>query len=189
MEKIIDKIRQLYPLPDSSLAKVTSTLEKLELSKGHILFKAGSIASKIYFIEQGIVRGFTLKGQKEVTFWFGSEGDFVVSYYSYIARKPGYGTVELLEDSILYSVDITTLQELFKTDIDLANCGRKLAEYELIKTEERFIAVQFQTAIERYKSLLQYSPQLIQRVQLKHIASYLGVTQVTLSRIRSEITL
>ncbi|MEG2100855.1 MAG: Crp/Fnr family transcriptional regulator, partial [Flavobacterium sp.] len=79
------------------------------------------------------------------------------------------------------------LQKLFEIDIHIANWGRKFAEKELIKTEERLISHQFSNATERYLELLQNNPQLIQRVQLGYIASYLGISQVSLSRIRAEI--
>lgn len=95
--------------------------------------------------------------------------------------------IELLEDCELYELKIQNLQKLFEKDIFIANWGRRFAEQELIKTEERLISRQFRTARERYKELLKNNSDLIQRVQLGHIASYLGITQVSLSRIRAEI--
>ena len=79
------------------------------------------------------------------------------------------------------------LKKLFDEEIHIANWGRRFAEQELVKTEERLISRQFRTAKERYKEILKDNPDLIQRVQLGHIASYLGITQVSLSRIRAEI--
>jgi CRP-like cAMP-binding protein len=102
-------------------------------------------------------------------------------------EKKGYENIELLENSELYRLATHNLQKLFLEDVQIANWGRKFAEQELIKTEERFISGQFRTATERYVELLQNNPGLIQRVQLGYIASYLGITQVTLSRIRASI--
>ena len=79
------------------------------------------------------------------------------------------------------------LRKLFDEDIHIANWGRRYLEQELMKMEEQLISRQFRTAKERYKQLLKDNPSLIQRVQLGHIASYLGITQVSLSRIRGEI--
>ncbi len=187
MEKVLKTIKEIYPLPENSVDKLISLLIRKEFKKGHLLFKSESIENSIYFIEKGIARAFLFKGEKEVTFWFGFEGEMIMSYYNYISNKPGYENIELLEDSVLYKLNHHDLQNLFKTDIEFANWGRKLAEIELVRTEEFFISQQFQTALERYRSLLQSHPHIIQRVQLGHIASYLGVTQVTLSRIRAEI--
>ncbi|HUH25654.1 MAG TPA: Crp/Fnr family transcriptional regulator [Flavobacterium sp.] len=141
----------------------------------------------MYFIKKGIVRAYAPMPDREVTFWFGSEGATVVSMNSYVNNKPSYETIELLEDCILYQINSETLQNLYKTDIEIANWGRKFAEDELIKSEERLISLQFKSAKERYLDLIQHHPNLIQRVALGHIASYLGITQVSLSRIRADI--
>ena len=187
MKNILQNINRIYPLSGEALQLLTQQLTPEQLPKGHSLFTAGRVEHKIYFLEEGIARAYCYRDEKEITFWFGTEGDAVFSYNSYVAAKPGYEHVELLEDSLLYSIPHSDIQHLFSTNLELANWGRKLAEYELLRTEECFIGLQFQPAAERYKNLLQSNPQLIQRVQLSHIASYLGVTQVTLSRIRAEI--
>ena len=106
---------------------------------------------------------------------------------SYIDNHQNYENIQLLEDCILYQLKIDDLRKLFETDINIANWGRKLAEKELVKTEELFISRKFRTASQRYEELLTKQPEIIQRVQLVYIASYLGITQVSLSRIRSEI--
>ncbi len=85
----------------------------------------------------------------------------------------------------MYQIDVAQLKLLYAQDVHLANWGRKLAEQELIKTEERLIAMQFKTAQQRYHDLLSSRPELLLRVQLGYIASYLGMSQVSLSRIRA----
>lgn len=187
MNNIVAHIQQIYPLPAAILQELTSLLTAERFPKNHVLFREGRIEQKLYFIEKGIARAYCYREDKEITFWFGAEGAVVFSYNSYASDKPGYETVELLEESVLYSISHTAIRHLFDTHIELANWGRKLAEYELIKTESCFIGLQFQPATERYRNLLESNPELIQRVQLGHIASYLGVTQVTLSRIRAEM--
>ena len=106
---------------------------------------------------------------------------------SYVENAKGYEDIELLEESVLYELNIQNLHHLFEQDIHFANWGRKLIEKELIKTEEKLISQQFLTAKERYIELLKNRPDLMQRVQLGYIASYLGITQVSLSRIRADI--
>jgi CRP-like cAMP-binding protein len=187
LQQVIEHIQQIYALPETVLEELTSRLTQETYPKNHVLFREGRVEYKMYFIEQGIARAYCNREDKEITFWFGAEGDVVFSYNGYVADKPGYETVELLEDAVLYSISYKDIRRLFDTHIELANWGRKLAEYELIKTESCFIGLQFTPATERYRNLLESNPELIQRVQLGHIASYLGVTQVTLSRIRAEI--
>ncbi len=185
LKNVLHKIQSVYPLSADAMHLFVSHLEQVNLPKGHQLFKEGRTGSQLYIIEKGIARAFSMRDNKEFTFWFGIEGDVAMSYYSYIANKPGYETIELLEDAVLYSISLNKLQELFTTNIEIANWGRKLAEFELVRTEQTFMMQQSLPAAVRYQLLLEKNPQLIRRVQLGYIASYLGVTQVTLSRIRA----
>lgn len=178
---------QLYPLPALSKLALKSHINEIKLPKGTLIVKAERVEKNIYFIKKGIVRAYSHQDTSEVTFWFGKEGDTIVSMKSYVEGAKGYENIELLEDCELYQLKSENLQQLFREDIEIANWGRKFAEQELIKTEERLISLQFKNATERYRDLLDQSPDLIQRVQLGHIASYLGITQVSLSRIRAEI--
>ena len=184
LDKIIDAI---FELPEESKNTLKESITEVAYPKGHILLKADKIEPTIYFIKKGIVRAFINQSDKEITFWFGREGETVISMKSYVDNQNGYENIELLEDCEFYELRKSDLQKLFEKDINIANFGRRFAEKELIKTEERLIHKQFKTASERYSSLLKDSPDLIQRVQLGHIASYLGITQVSLSRIRATI--
>lgn len=184
----IDRIiENIHILPETSITKLKESISDVCYSKGHILLRAEKIESDIYFIKKGIVRAYADFPDKEITFWFGKEGDTAISMRSYVENKKGYENIELLEDCELYKLNTEKLKKLFAEDIHIANWGRKFAERELIKTESLFISRQFGTASERYKELVKDNPDLILRVQLGYIASYLGITQVSLSRIRSEI--
>ena len=184
IKTILDSI---YELPDSSGRSIIEVITEIAYPKGYRLLNADKTERNIYFIRKGIVRAFIDSSDDEITFWFGKEGDTVVSMRSYVAHQKGYENVELLEDCILYKLNVTALNALFATDIHIANWGRKFAEQELLKTEERLIARQFRTASERYDELIRNNPELLQRIQLSYIASYLGITQVSLSRIRKKI--
>lgn len=180
-------IRAIYPLDEASWQHMRQALKPVSYPKGHLLFRGGRVEPWVYFMERGIARAYTRPQRKEITFWLGREGDALLSYNSYIYGRPGYETMELLEDCDLYQIATETLHNLYRHHLDLANWGRKLAERELVKTEQHFINLQHKTAKERYADLLQNQPDLLRRVPLMHIASYLGVTQVTLSRIRAEV--
>lgn len=183
-EQIIDEV---YIISDNSKQLLMTSIKEVTLPKGLNILNSDKIERKVYFIKKGIVRAYTIFDGDEVTFWFGQEGNSILSMRSYIEKKASYETIELLEDCVLYEIKMNDLQGLYETNLELANWGRKLAENELIKTEERFISSQLGTAIQRYKKLLIENPSLINRVQLGYIASYLGISQVTLSRIRAEI--
>ncbi|MEG0188443.1 Crp/Fnr family transcriptional regulator [Algoriella sp.] len=184
IEQIIDEV---YVISDNSKQLLMSNIKEVSLPKGLNILNSDKIERKVYFIKKGIVRAYTIFDGDEVTFWFGQEGNSILSMRSYIEKKASYETIELLEDCVLYEIKMNDLIGLYETNLELANWGRKLAENELIETEERFISSQLGTAIQRYKKLLVENPSLINRVQLGYIASYLGISQVTLSRIRAEI--
>lgn len=183
IERILDDI---YMLPEHSKQSIIESVSKVEYPKGHRLLNANKTERNIYFVKKGIVRAYINSLDDEITFWFGKEGDTVVSMRSYVAHQKGYENIELLEDCILYKLNGDALNSLYTKDIHIANWGRKFAEQELLKTEERLISRQFKTASERYRELINSQPELLQRVQLSHIASYLGITQVSLSRIRAK---
>lgn len=182
--RILDDI---YQMPASAKNILMGLVTEVHYDKGHILLKADKVEDDIFFVQKGIVRAYVLKDGQEVTFWFGLEGQAVLSMRSYVEDKPGYENIVLLEDSSFYKLSREKLEALFKGNPDIANWGRRLAEQELLRTEERLINREFKTARERYRDLLDNHPELIQRVKLGHIASYLGITQVSLSRIRAEV--
>ena len=180
-------LNSIYQLPDESKNLLLNGISEVKHKKGAVLLKADKVEYDIYFIKKGIVRAFATINDTDITFWFGTEGETVISMKSYVENAKGYENIELLEDCELYKLNSKYLQQLFLENIYIANWGRKFAEQELVKTEERLISRQFRNAKERYMDLLAENPDLLQRVQLGHIASYLGITQVSLSRIRSEI--
>jgi len=183
IEAILDKTCQL---PENSRSNIIEFITEIHYPKGYRLLSADKVERNIYFIRKGIVRAYTYVSDEELTFWFGKEGDTVVSMKSYVDAEKGYETIELLEDCILYKLNVASLNNLFTKDIHIANWGRKFAEQELLKTEERLISRQIKTAMERYSDLIKNNPELLQRIQLSYIASYLGITQVSLSRIRAK---
>lgn len=183
-DQILDEIAKL---PEESKELLKSKLTEVHFPKGFILLRANKVESGIYFIRKGIVRAYAYQNDNEITFWFGSEGQAVISMRSYVEGLPGYEDIELLEDCELLELKMSDLKSLFQTDIHIANWGRRFAERELIRTEERLISRQFRTAQERYAALIETNPDLLKRVQLGYIASYLGITQVSLSRIRAKV--
>lgn len=184
LSAILDSV---YELPSVSKELFCKHFAEISLPKGSMLFQQHRIEKRIYFLKKGLVRAYARTPEQEVTFWFGTEGAIVLSMKNYISNEKSYEDIVLLEDCILYEIHSDVLQSLFKTDIDIANWGRKFAESELIRAEERLIGLQFKSAKERYTDLITHHPDLIQRVPLGHIASYLGITQVSLSRIRADI--
>lgn len=184
MQNTIAYIQKIHHLEKETLALLVKQLEKKTLSKGSILFSPERKYNYLTFIESGIVRAYTNQEDREITFWFGQEGDVIFPYRAYLNDIISYETVELLEDCELYTISLQQLRKLFVESIAWATWGRKFAETQMVHLEEKFIDYQFKTAAERHKNLLQYHPELFKRIKLQHLASYLGMSQVSLSRIR-----
>lgn len=147
----------------------------------------GKTCRHLYFLQQGALRGYyTLEG-KEITHWFAFENDFVTSFHSYITQQPTVENIQLLEGSILWSISKEKLTSLLDKHREIERLVRIIYENYYIRLEERFINSHFKTASERYHDLLNQSPHIIERVPLGYIASYLGISQETLSRIRNRI--
>ena len=138
-------------------------------------------------MKKGMLHAYTYQSDKKVTFWFGKEGDAIFPLQTLHDNRAGYENIELLEDSVLYELSVDKLHNLYLEDIHIANWGRKFAERECIKSEKLFISRQFKTSLERYQELISEYPDILQRVPLGIIASYLGISQVNLSRIRAKI--
>lgn len=169
------------------MTKICESMERVSYPKGYNVLEIGKIERDVFFIAKGIVRAYTLVDGKEVTFWIGEEGATIVSMMGYVRDQPGYETMELMEDSELYVIKREVLLRLFKEDINIANWGRRFAETELLDAEMRVITLLLSTATERYQDFLDTQTNLLQRLPLGCIASYLGITQVSLSRIRAAI--
>ena len=161
--------------------------EKIILSKNDFLLTEGKVCRHLYFLESGALRGFyTLEG-KEITHWFGFEKDFVTSFHSFTTLEPAVENIQLLEGSILWAITKEKLTQLFNEYHEIERLMRIAYEKYYIRLEERFVNAQFKTASERYENLLQQTPHIIERVPLGYIASYLGISQETLSRIRGKL--
>ena len=186
MKLLLNHVNQYCRLSDDALTGLDLVLKKHELQKGAFLTSEGKVCSQVYFLEQGCARGFYTLDGKEITYWFAFENTFVTSLYSFITRKPGAENIQLLEDSILWSVSYPDLQNLYNAYPDIERLGRVIHERYYVMLEERFLSIHFKEARERYETLVKNNPHILQRVPLGYVASYLGITQETLSRIRNK---
>ena len=156
------------------------------LSKNGFLLTEGKTCKHLYFLEGGALRGFYNLEGKEVTYWFAFAPEFVTSFHSYITRKPAVESIQLLEGSVLWRIGKEKVTELMNRHHEIERLVRIAYETYYIRLEERFVNAQFKTAAERYDALLQQTPHIIERVPLGYVASYLGISQETLSRIRGK---
>jgi CRP-like cAMP-binding protein len=186
MQHLLTQIKKFSPLSNEAVNALQDCFEKTTLSKNEFLLQEGKVCKQLYFLEKGALRGFYNADGKEITHWFGFENDFVTSFHSFITEEPTVENIQLLEGSILWGISKERLTALFNKHLEIERLMRIAYEKYYIRLEERFVNAQFKTASERYKNLLQQTPHIIERVPLGCIASYLGISQETLSRIRSK---
>ncbi|RYY99534.1 MAG: Crp/Fnr family transcriptional regulator [Chitinophagaceae bacterium] len=187
MDALIQHIRQFTSLSPEALDAVRGAFEEQALPKGAFLVSEGKTCRHLYFLQQGAVRGYYNLEGKEVTHWFGFENDFVTSFHSFITGRPSVEHVQLLEGSVLWAISRERLYELMNRFHELERTVRIAYGHYYIRLEERFVNAQFRTAAERYADLLQQAPHILERAPLGAIASYLGISQETLSRVRARI--
>lgn len=185
MKNIIQRIRSLYPVSDEALDAFMSCLKKQIIPSKTIIIEGGKFNRNIYFIEKGITRSFSLFEGKEVTTWFTIEGGEAGSSFSMFRNKPGFEYVETLEEVEAYIITVNDLQTLYKKYTDLANWGRMLVQENFLLLQDTHIARLNLSATERYHRMLEEFPNICNRVNLGYIASFLGLTQQSLSRIRA----
>lgn len=180
-------LSSIISVSDSLQTELNSVTKQITVSKNQTIINIGNRCNDIFFVEKGLLRGYYLEDGKEITNWFAQEGEFGTCFYSFVAIKPSFETIQSLEDCILTQLPYSSLQNLYIKFPETERLGRIITETYYIKLEERLLSIQFKTAKERYQNFVLSKPSLLQRISLGQIASYLGITQETLSRIRAEI--
>lgn len=187
-ENLLLLCKSLYPISDALQKAIVNESEIVNVKKKTILLNAGEKSSDIYFIKSGAARVYYLdKEGTETTSWFLFENEFLISVYSFFTGQPSFEYVETLEDCTLIVLKRTVLNHLYEQFLEFNVIGRKLTEYYYIRNETQANDLRILTAKERYLKLMKNNPKLINRVALGYIASYLGISQETLSRIRRQI--
>lgn len=166
--------------------EINSITKTIIFPKGQTLINCNERGDSMFFIVKGLVRGYYLDDGKEVTNWFAQESEFATCFYSFITNTSSFEIIETLEDCELIQIQHSSLQTLYSKFPETERIGRIITETYYIKLEERILNLQFKSAKERYQKLVFSKPSLLQRASLGQIASYLGITQETLSRIRAE---
>ncbi|HKO80281.1 MAG TPA: Crp/Fnr family transcriptional regulator [Chitinophagaceae bacterium] len=187
LEQLLDHIKNYYQLSPEAQHALHDCFEQVVVNKNEYLLNEGKICRHLYFVQQGALRGYYTLDGKEITHWFGFEKDFVTSFHSFITQEPAVENIQLLEGSVLWVISKDTLSALFNQYHEIERLVRIAYEKYYIRLEERFVNAHFKTATERYESLFKEAPHILERVPLGHIASYLGISQETLSRIRSKL--
>lgn len=162
--------------------------QRIELAKGDFLLKKDQVANAYYILESGLVRTYLYDYEgNEITTGFTGTHEIAIEVASLFQRIPSPEYMQCLTDCTLWKIEYDDFQELFHQIPAMREWGRAWMAFELYLSKKRATEMITEPATQRYLHLMQEKPQIIQQAPLKYIASYLGVTDTSLSRIRKEI--
>jgi CRP/FNR family transcriptional regulator, anaerobic regulatory protein len=185
---MLDKIR---PLREDLRAHFLGVMQEQHVRKNEFLVRGGEINGNLFFIKQGLIRCYYIKADekkksnREVSIYFFMENDIIASTWSFIHQQPGSEWMVALEDSTVYIISFENLEKTYALFPELNLHGRIITQRYSTIWYTILRGIRTQTARERYRFLEEYFPLWEQRIPAKHLASYLGINAVTLSRIKS----
>jgi len=183
-----DIIQSIYSLSHEVLEDVLGHFQHLEYPKNYFLLKSGKTCKHLWFMTKGVARYFYINDQgKEMNTWFSLDTQIITDTTSFVKQEPTQESIQLMEDSEMYSIEYTAVQALLQKHHSFALWYIKLVELNYVtQIEDRLSDLQFLDARQRYQKLLNLYPNIANRISLGNIASYLNITQETLSRIRAD---
>lgn len=184
-ESLKQYILEKVALTNEELQHFVDEFEVIEIKKGDTLLRKNQYARYLYFIVKGTVRTYNEFKGKDITTWVYPEHIFVTSWYSFLENEPSREFIEVLEDGIVLAISNLKLEEMYDSHPGVERFGRLLVQDQLSFTEFYSMGYQFLSAKEKYELLLEIFPDITLRVKLGHVASLLGISNETLSRIRA----
>jgi CRP-like cAMP-binding protein len=184
MKELLIYLNNIHPLSESLQEHLFAILKTKKISKKNSLLKIGQVCNNIYFVEKGLLRCYYIKEDKEVCSWFMKEGDVIISVESFFKQTQSYEAIQALEDSTVHYISYNELQFIYKKFPEFNFIGRVLTESYYMMSEQRLFSLRMQKSTKKYFYLQQHFPELLLRLPSRYIASYLGITEETLSRIR-----
>jgi CRP-like cAMP-binding protein len=186
-DKLIQFVQDLIPMNPARAEQLTEKFRAKEIAKNEFLLKEGTVCNASHFIEKGIIRSYTydLKGD-EVTTAFYSENTFASDLLSFFKRTAAKEYIQALTACETWYITYEDMQTSFHTIPEFREFGRLniVNNYSVLK--ERMLSNLQEPAEQRYSDLINSNPEILQNVPLKYIASYLGIADTSLSRIRKE---
>lgn len=178
------------PMCDNKASEIAENFEQVSLNKNDFLLTDGSVCNNYFFLEKGFMRAYTFDTEgNEVTTNFYERNSIVFEVASYIKRTPSRENIQAITDCFGWKGNYTNLQNLFHNSPEFRGFARVVLVNSFIELKERTLSMINLTAEKRYEILLKSRKEIIQNVSIKHIASYLGITDTSLSRIRKEIAI
>ncbi len=182
-------LNSITPISDKEFENYSQYFTNRSLPKNTYFVVQGKICQEIAFIKKGTLRTYYINEKsEEVTSCFCQENNLTTSYKSFVSQQPSELSIQTIEDSELLVIDYSDLKHLYQQSVIWLNIGRIIAERQYLVMEQYASVLCNESAKEKYLRLLKEQPSIVNKASINDIASYLGITRRTLSRIRKEIT-
>ena len=183
---LFKKITELTEISVSGIDKLFEIANQRQFTKGDIILRQGQICQTIMFVEKGYLRTFIDKEGKEINTEFTFEGNFTTNLKSLRTSSASDTSIQSGEITTIFEFDKNKLLDLYKVSAEIESFGRKLLEQLLIAREDHINLFKIYSPTERYQYLQTNKPEMLQRISLSQLSSYLGIARETLSRIRKK---
>jgi CRP-like cAMP-binding protein len=173
----------------AELDELCSLFKPVTLKKNGYFLKEGEICRRLAFLHKGMVRFFHLRDRIEQTSDFCFDNTFITGYHSLITGLPSDTSIQALEECAMLEISYETLFKLYKKNPKYERIGRIIAENNFLTMRRHLLSLLNDSAEKRYRNLLDRAPHFVQRISLLYIASYLGISPETLSRVRRKLSI
>ncbi len=185
-QPFLNAFKYFYQINDATADFFIQNTYPLTVKKGAVIHYAGEICNHIYFITKGAIRGFVKEGNKEKTTYISVENEMVTAIYSYYMQRPSVENMDAVEDCQLLKMSHEKLQELYELEPTVNILVRRILEKYYADAEMRALTSRFSSAEIKYEFFLENYSHLTNRIPLTYIASFLGISLETLSRVRAK---
>ena len=184
---IINALTALIAFSEGELAEFMEALKSRKLKKNDFMLEAGTVCKSMAIINSGGLRYYSITEKGEQSNWFAFEGEWLGDYESFLTQQPSLHFIQALEDTEIFCLSYDDMQKLYSKGISFERFGRLIAENLFISTERSRHDLANLPADQRYLNLINRYPNILKRIQVQHIATYLGIQPQSLSRIRRNI--
>ncbi|MGB3468141.1 MAG: Crp/Fnr family transcriptional regulator [Cyclobacteriaceae bacterium] len=184
-DSLKDYISQFTTVDEELSEQLMSVFSPVKKYRNTYLLRKGDIANLLYYIAKGSCRFYEKQEGKEITYWLAMDGELVTSCTSFSMQTPANESIQLLEDSTLLVAEREELLKLQADNPRWEHLTRLVVEEYSRRQRVRIACLQIPSAKDRYSYIQNNHPELVQRFSQRHIASFIGVSQETLSRVRA----
>ncbi|MBN9294577.1 MAG: Crp/Fnr family transcriptional regulator [Flavobacteriia bacterium] len=183
-EIVKETFKGYLPISNELAAELAKISVIRYFGRNEKIYTGGSVAASVGIVRTGLVRSFILSGDKEMTIWFGEDGDFITSFHSFFTGEEGFETIECIEDTSVLMIPVEDIKELISQNKEMLFLYSIILEKSYMYWEQRYVINQIYESEQRYAHFYNRSKSMVLKIPLKILSSYLNIRQETLSRIR-----